>query len=200
MKTKESKCVILLLLMLIQCGCQNSRNIKDMEDNIADFTSKIQQIESKVIDLTSPTDLLRISEFQDLSSRIEEYLSSVTGFLSDRRNSSTQKMIVVYSLNNLDLETYLDLFESSIELYRKKLIDISILEVFMVPGCWWNNFIIKEYRLLRIRQLLKRNRKFFPENTRAVIDNILQGYLWSTIEDTREIGAPKWLEDRKIKY
>ena len=149
------------------------------------FESKIALIERKIIDLTSPNDLIKITEFNELVKQVSFSNNVVYSFVSDSNKSEQQKRIAIYALRDLDFESYLNFFEKCLLLYQKKQLTDNVIMTVLSPGIRWNCTIIKNYKDKRVTRLLKNNLEGMSEEMKEVFKYTLSGEIWTSIEDER---------------
>ncbi|HLW09218.1 MAG TPA: hypothetical protein VKX35_02385 [Fermentimonas sp.] len=186
--------VIVLVLLAIKLTLTNKEGIdkKDFEmgSNLYEqLQNKIVKIESKVIDLTSSNDLKNVDEFKILLNENKERLtlSLIYQFLADTNNSRIHKEILIYSLNEITLDDYCEVFEYSISLYKEKEVGDDIVMTIIYPGNDWRCMLVKNYKDKRIRKIMKDNMKLVSDELNEVFDIVLSGIMWMSIEEQRNL-------------
>ena len=149
------------------------------------FESKIALVENKIIDLTNPNDLIKITEFNELVKQVSLSNNVVYSFVSDSNKSEQQKRIAIYALRDLDFESYLNFFEKCLLLYQKKQLTDNIIMTVLSPGINWNCSIIQNYKDKRVTRLLENKREGMAEELKEVFKYTLSGEIWASIEDEK---------------
>ncbi len=149
------------------------------------FESKIALVENKIIDLTNPNDLIKITEFNELVKQVSLSNNVVYSFVSDSNKSEQQKRIAIYALRDLDFESYLNFFEKCLLLYQKKQLTDNIIMTVLSPGINWNCSIIQNYKDKRVTRLLENNLEGMSEELKEVFKYTLSGEIWASIEDEK---------------
>jgi hypothetical protein len=168
---------------------KNKKQIME-EDNESSYKTKIELIERKVIDLTSPNDLLLVKEFNELSNVAEQYLDSALFFIKDTDQSVQKKMIVIFSLKKVSFENYLIFFKNCVDIFKKGDIEEFLLALVLNPGYNWNYKIIKNYNNKYVVKILNelKSEKSLSKEMKYIIDFTLKGYLWMEVEERIEMN------------
>lgn len=191
--------VMICLLWLIFCtSCNNGTNkivslqnepeIKQKNINKLNYDSIVRVIDSKVVDLTSPSDLFSISEFVDIYESSSFYLDSMESFLIKSDVTAQQKIISIYSMQNLDLSRYLVLCNNAIDLFRSGKISEQILESVINPNFANKYPIVKNFQKIEVVNILEKlryNKTLSPEFS-AIIKDISTGKAWKDITAFKE--------------
>ena len=116
-------------------------------------------------------------------------VSLICQYLADESKSSLHKQILIYSLDEARADSYVEVFECCVDLYKKKKVDDFLIwtMVWTHPDDFWNCVLAKNYRDERLRKIIIENKKKLPVEMEEVLDLLLSGILWESIEEEREL-------------
>lgn len=148
------------------------------------FDSILYVIDSKVEDLTSPSDLFSITEFKEIYESPFFYLDSVLSFLNKSDATTQQKIISIYSMQNLELSQYLVLCNHAIHSFSSGKINEQILKSAITPDFANKYPIIKNFEKTEVVKILENltNDKKISTNFRKTIRVISTGKAWKDIK------------------
>lgn len=116
------------------------------------FIELIDSIDKKVVDLTSPFDLLEIAEFKQISAYSVKYLPDAKFLLSDNSKSNQKKQIVIYSMQTLPKKLYFNFLSYCTTLYNEEKITENHISCVILPGDNWNNKIVLNFYSTNLRR------------------------------------------------
>lgn len=152
------------------------------------FDSLIYKIDKQVIDLTSPSDLFSILEFKNIYENPLIYIDSVVVYLKKPECTFQQKLISIYSMQNLDFKNYLIFCDKAIEQFNSYSIEENIIISIINPNFANKYPIIKNYNKQEVIEILKKidgGSKRRKELNDLII-NISNGKLWNNIKQFKE--------------
>ncbi|MEM9687565.1 MAG: hypothetical protein AAF934_11690, partial [Bacteroidota bacterium] len=128
--------IVVTMIILTICSCISSNKKKQQivqddsfqKDTLMTFNNKILEIEKKVVDLTSPSDLFMVQDFVNIYKHPLPYKKDALKFISQSGATNQQKTIVVYSMYNLSYQDYLDILRTLHSLFLKEEVKIELLE------------------------------------------------------------------------
>ena len=157
---------------------RNHENIKAASLKIS-YEKAINVISEKVVDLTSLNDLLLIDEFKSILANSDVYYNNAVILLAQPNIEEQEKLIIIYSMQNLSYNNYINFFIKSSDLYKRHLISENLITHIIVPGSDWNNLIINGFYKYKIRTELKSLRKVGGSQDFIYgIDEIISGKIW----------------------
>lgn len=183
MKTKTHILVTMMVLIIGSCIPSNKKKqqiVQDdsfQKDTLMIFNNKILEIEKKVIDLTSPSDLFMIQDFVTIYDHPLQYKKDALKFISQSGTTGQQKTIAVYSMYSLSYQDYLDIIKILHSLFLKEEIKIDLLERAISYPFSEVHPITSNYEDEDVQKLLNKikNTKGITDQFRSSIDNILVG-------------------------
>ena len=170
---------------------ENEKLVEMENEKLELLQQHLEEIEKGVIDLTSPSDLKRVKAFNLLLDAHKDTvdISLMCQYLGDESKSDIHKEILIYSLDEARADSYAKVFECCVDLYKKKKVDKYLIWtiVLPVPDDFWNCVLAKNYRDERLRKIIIENKKKLPAEMEEVLDLLLSGILWESIEEEREL-------------
>lgn len=144
------------------------------------YTNAIDSINIKVVDLTYLQDLLRIDDFVSIYSCSEKYLHDAENYLQDSSFDEQRKTIVVYSMQNLNYDDYVEFFNFCTKLYLEKKISHKVIKCVISPGPEWNNYLSSSFLKFSIRKRLIKIQEFNKKDKQLdkIVKMTLSGKLW----------------------
>lgn len=191
-------CIVskLLIFFVFSFGCmtnkskqQNAVNAKNSFKNDflsrVKFDSSIYLIEKKAPNLTSSHDLFNVNEFEYLFSNDSLYIQDCLNFISNEKNTYSQKVISIFSMQNLKEEDYFYFFGECVKKYDSSIISEDLLQVIIYPHLDTKSFIVKSYANPTVKNLLLKIRETprITNRLRGLLDLILSGELWHNIKN-----------------
>lgn len=147
------------------------------------FVHQIESIELKVVDLTSPHDLLNILEFKQIIAHSEDYMIEAMKFIADSSKSDQQKLIVIYCMQSLDKKHYFTFLDFCGELYCENKISENSIKIAILPGNDWNNKVILYFYSPSVRSTLKKiiNSNHASIDLKILINQIINGKIFLSL-------------------
>ena len=124
------KKVIIISLAFLSCG-QKFNKVK--------YCDAILNIELRTGELVAATSLFNDTIFLNIFKYSNLYKEEAIAFLSDSSYSEQQKMISVFSMQNLNVNNYIDYAEKSFVFYEQNKISDNILRVVLSSDVNSNN-------------------------------------------------------------
>jgi len=105
------------------------------------------------------------------------YIKEIKSFLANPAYSTDQKIIVICLIQNLRLDTYLDILNYTAVLYKNQKVEEMVLEWAIAPNINKRQIIARSYKDPKVRQLLNQIRQIngLSSTTRRIIQQILTG-------------------------
>ena len=141
------------------------------------FSHTIDSIEKIIVDLTSLSDVFMSKEFIHLYENPTVYINNVIIYMADQTKTKQKREIALLAMQRKGIAINLNFLYASNYLYRKGLIDDSMIFQIIFPIDLKNRDIIKYYEAEQIRAVLldiNQNEKS-PENLKQTVNNILSG-------------------------
>jgi hypothetical protein len=116
--------------------------------------------------------------------------SNASLFLKSAENPDDAKLIVVYSLQRLPLQRYLEFESELIDMAESGQISSNLLNSAMFPGSEWSTKIQRNFPDQRVKDLLSKMAQcgeINPEN-KAYVKKIASGKAWADARELVEIG------------
>jgi hypothetical protein len=165
---------IVSIIVIITYNSNKQKKIKYQKLKIP-FKNAISIIYYKVGDYT-PSDLLNIDEFLCIYANSDYYFSNAELFLEDTNVNEKLKIIVVYSMQNLSYNNYINFFIKCSNLFKRKIINENVIIRVINPGMEWNKIIINNFYKQKIRKELNDLKKAGGTGQfTAIIDEIKSG-------------------------
>lgn len=145
--------------------------------DMAAFDSTVLSIYTQVGDLAAADDLFAIPEFVKLYALPGRVNQVATNYIARTDRVFEQKQIAIYLLQNLPVDDYASLLDSSIKLYLSGTISEQMLNVVLLPATHKKRAVAENYKDWRIKNLLKglRKKETISPQLRVTIDGILSG-------------------------
>jgi hypothetical protein len=146
-------------------------------ESYSQYQGCIQAIHRQVVDLTASDDLFEASNFVAIYSDPNAYLTNAMRYLGDVTNSDECKMIVVYSLQRLQLDDYVNYERNLLHLARAGSLSKSALNKAVFPALEWSTKIQINFEKPNVRKLLQecvQSDLITPEN-KAYSRDVLSG-------------------------
>jgi hypothetical protein len=141
------------------------------------FSHTIDSIEKIIVDLTSHSDVFMSKEFINLYENPTVYINNVLIYIADQTKTKQKREIALLAMQRKGIAINLNFLYASNYLYRKGLIDDSMIFQILFPIDLKNRDIIKYYEAEQIRAVLldiSQNAKS-PENLKQTVNDILSG-------------------------
>lgn len=185
------KYLILLSLIVANLNCcsatdqnKSDKNKEYMngQDKLS-YDSTVLEIMTKVVDLTSSSDLFGVQEFITLYENPDVYQSEALAFLANDKYSYDEKSIAIYSMQKLELEGYKGFLGGVIKLFNEHKINESMLGLALSAPINKRYIVIKNYDDEGISKMLKGLRDSSETSLafKERISNILSGKAWKGV-------------------
>lgn len=186
------KYLLFLSLIVANLNCssatdQNSSDKKREYMNSQDklnYDSAVFKIMTKVVDLTSSSDLFGVQEFIALYEHPDVYQNEALAFLASDKYSYDEKSIAIYSMQKLELEGYKGFLGGIIKLFNEHKINESMVGLALSAPVNKRYIVIKNYDDEDISKMLRGLRDSSETSIafKERIGNILSGKAWKGVK------------------
>jgi len=143
----------IILAMFLVMGLEASAD--SQSESYSKYQQCVESIHRQVVDLTAADDLVRITNFIRLYLRPNLNLTNALRYIDDPTNDDVGKMIVVYSLQGLSLNDYVDYEKNLLYFARDGRLSKSTLNEAILPALDWSTKIQVNFERPNVRSLLK---------------------------------------------
>lgn len=144
------------------------------------FEQAVDSINKDVIDINMPSTFFSNKEFIGILGYSDDFFKDALSYLTDTLKIEQKKIIVMYTMQNLNYKKYLLFLNSSIELYEHNIISEEVIRSFIIPCNDWDNELLRNFYKIEIRKALnriKRNNKTSMQ-FKTIINKIIWGRIW----------------------
>jgi len=144
----------------------------------SDLAELVKLAEHEAVDLTAPSDLHHSEPFRLIRDDPERFADAAKELLTSQKLSKRQKMILVYAMQGLPWNTYLELLNSAAVAFKNGDIDDSVVELMICPGTDWSTRVVSKYADPKVVNLLLRIAATADTPLQNLINRILTGEIW----------------------
>lgn len=159
-----NKYAIFLIITGMAMSCQHKTNnyedskmenvIENRIENVV-FVEKIDSISTRVVDLTNHRDLLRIPAFMDIYENPKIFKDNALHVLSSSNTDEQLKEIAIWSMQKLDLDSYISFAQESFLLFKKDIIsERCFMYVITTPDFDDKPILFRNYRNKKVKKFL----------------------------------------------
>lgn len=161
-----------LVLILLLPFLLKEANSSQLSNNLYDL---VKIADKKIVDLTAPSDLFGIKEFLIISKSPKEYLPIAKKLISDETLTEQQKLIIVYGMQELLWQDYLEFLSSATVDFNNKEVEESVIELIISPTHDWSTRIAAKYNDPTLKSLLESIKTLKDSKLNNEINRILSG-------------------------
>lgn len=158
---------------------------------MSNIDTKIIEIDSRIVDLTAPLELLEYDEFQEMHCNPESIVDDVLRILGSDSFSDQQKIIAALAVQNLDLEDFISFAEDVLILLENEDISSDVFDWAVFPIYEWNTKLAENYSSKQAQKLLDdilNSNKVGQEQKSYIREHLLTGRAEAQVRFLREIG------------
>ncbi|OQW89619.1 MAG: hypothetical protein BWK78_07620 [Thiotrichaceae bacterium IS1] len=177
-----------ILCLIICLAFGNSTGSMSEERKSIDFQQYVKDITKEVTDLTDDGILLKSKKFRYLFNQIHWYTREALEALSSPTFSNTDKHVVVFAIQGLELEDLLSFAEQLQKLLENGKVSSRIFRETLFPPYNWNTLLAEHFENQEVRQRLiaiRESTAVAPE-VKQDINQLLSGQALEDIKEARE--------------
>lgn|GEM_PF-3008989 len=167
-----------------------SRSKEESAQAMSDFVARIEKIEARSADPTWMGGLFGDPEFQEIHAHPADYTNEASRVLKGPGFTDRQKMIVVLSLQGIEMPWFLLIAEHML-LLEAGLVSYDIFELAVFPSYDWNTKLIENYEEHDVARFLRsvlESEKVGDRRKEIIRREILTGKAKSHVLDMRNAG------------
>jgi len=194
MEIKNTVNILALLVFLTTFfNCKSDRQNKKVKngytvqkeikiDSSKQYFELIKVFEDHRYDM--PEDLWTYKDFIYFYENSNHYVNEAIRILESQKTNKTQQEVIIYSMQRLSLDKYMELYKSLHNLYKKGIIEKEVFFTVLYPSFGKQNTIIRNYKDDLIQANIK---ELLSDSTlkdyHTSFNNILNGKAWRDIKE-----------------